>query len=291
MVGIKWKSEVVDIDTGEVKTYEQIAFEYIKQTSEEKEKKLKNKRDYLEKKKSNDNFYKSLNIHCGSFYFLNYNSLLEKEHLFRFIYLCTFMDYDNIILYGNGKNKEGKKARKKDLQEILKLKDGQFYPTLKYFIDNELILINEEEIKVNKKYCIRGKKEKKEIGVTRMFDNGIKELYEKATTREHNKLSLFIKMLPYIHYESNVICYNPEVEDIEEVQRLSLVQLAKELGYSTPQKLKKGLMELKIKDESLIMVATINNKSMIVVNPRLYYRGSNIDNLVGVVNLFKIAQK
>lgn len=39
------------------------------------------------------------------------------------------------------------------------------------------------------------------------------------------------------------------------------------------------------------MIATINNKNMIVVNPSLYYKGNNIESLKGIINLFKIADR
>lgn len=284
--------EVVIIDTGEVTTIEQLAFEYIKETYPEEEEKRKKKRDYLEKKKSDNNFYISLNNLCGTFYFLNYSSLLEKQYLFRFIYLCSHMNYDNIIIYKDVKCKSHKTARKKDLQEILKLKDGQFYPTLKYFIENELVIVseNEEEVRINEKVCKRGKIMEK-INTIRMFDNGVRELYEKATTREHNKLDLFIKMLPYLNTASNILCHNPEEPIAENLKPISLNELTKILGYSSRQNLKNYLIDTKIKEQTLFGVTVINKMNFIVINPLLYYKGNNIEDLTWLINLFKLIDK
>lgn len=283
------KLETVIVEgTGEIKTYEQIAFEYIKNTYPEEEKKAKNKKEHLQNRKSTDNFNKTLDMNFGSFFFNYYTHLLDKEHIFRFLYLSTFANYDNIIIYGKSRGDRAF-ASKKDLQEILKLKNQQFYDTINYLISKELIILHEDRIEVSKKIITRGKMKGKKEGVIRMFDEAIREIYEKATTKEHNKLGLFVKMLPYINHRNNVICYNPEEELVGEIKPLTLTELTRELGYSTTQKLKKGLMELKVGGESLIMVATINNKNMIVVNPRLYYRGNNIEELLGIINLFKIA--
>ena len=51
------------------------------------------------------------------------------------------------------------------------------------------------------------------------------------------------------------------------------------------------ISHIKINGKSLIMIANINNKNMIVVNPSLYYKGNNMEALRGIINLFKIADK
>lgn len=62
------------------------------------------------------------------------------------------------------------------------------------------------------------------------------------------------------------------------------------LQYSTTQKLRKGLMDLKVNGEPVIMISKINNKDMLVVNPKIYYKGGNIEKMEGIINLFKIAK-
>lgn len=201
------------------------------------------------------------------------------------------MNYENIILFGNTTTEASRRASKKDLQEILGINKTQFYSTIKYLVSKDMIRIEDDKITINKKICIRGKVTRNSKGVVRVFDKVVKEIYEKSKASEHAKLGLFIKILPYIHYDMNVVCYNPEEELTENIQAYTLTELTKELGYSATQKLKKGLMDIKINGESLMMVSTINNRSMIVVNPKLYYKGNKIDQLVGIINLFKIANK
>lgn len=280
--------ELLDPETGEILTIEQVALEYIKKTYPEEEKLREQKRDYLKLKKSKDDLHKLINKECGSFFFNNYELLLDKEHLFRFAYLCTYMNYDNVIVLGNSKDNN---ATKKDLQEILGLKKTPFYTTINYLVEHKLLIIGEHEIKINDKICVRGNLKPSMKGVIRMFDEAIQELYLKAKPTEHNKLGLLVRLLPHIHIGSNIVSRNPLEEDIDKVVPFSLTELAKEFGYSTTQKLRKGLMDLKIKEESLIMIATINRKNMIVVNPRLYYKGNNIEQLNGIINLFRIADK
>ena len=49
------------------------------------------------------------------------------------------------------------------------------------------------------------------------------------------------------------------------------------LQYSTTQKLRKGLMDLKVNGEPVIMISKINNKDMLVVNPKIYYKGEFLE--------------
>ena len=62
------------------------------------------------------------------------------------------------------------------------------------------------------------------------------------------------------------------------------------MGYSTTQKLKKGLMDIKVKGQPVIMISKINNKDMLVVNPLIYYKGNDLKTMEGIINLFKMAR-
>lgn len=75
------------------------------------------------------------------------------------------------------------------LIDILKLGRAEFYKTKKYLIENDFISIQENKtILVNDRYCKKGKINKtKSIEVVRMFNDSIRELYEKATAKEHKK--------------------------------------------------------------------------------------------------------
>lgn len=241
-------------------------------------------------RKNADLFYQYINETCGNFYFNYYENMQCSQYIFRFVYLCTFMNYKNYLEYGNAKD-ENKLMLKRDLFEVLKLSDRETYNTIKYLTENKFIEISEKYIKVNDDYCKKGSlTNNKNKGVIRMFDNAIKEIYENSLPKEHKKLSLLIKILPLIHQSTNVICRNSKEEIIDLVDYYTLSELADELGYSAPQKLKKGLMDVKVKGQPVIMISKINNKDMLVVNPLIYYKGNDLKSMEGIVNLFKMAR-
>ena len=86
----------MDVDTGEcLGEGIFLSREYV----EKKQEAQVNKAEGFAKKKKKDEFSQYINSNFGSFYFNNYMKLLKKLNnntalLFRFLYLCTYADYD-----------------------------------------------------------------------------------------------------------------------------------------------------------------------------------------------------
>ena len=98
-------------------------------------------------------------------------------------------------------------ARLKDLQEILRLSRREAMYVRKVFVENGLIIVNKDKtISVNLEYAFKGKMEKKKElkgNVIRMFEEAIRELYEKSDPREHKRLALLVELLPHINFTHN----------------------------------------------------------------------------------------
>lgn len=251
---------------------------------------LKFKKIEKEKTINEMKFNEAVKNHCGNFHFNIYRNIIDKEYTFRYAYLCSLADYDNFIVWGNGKDR---RANKKDLQEILMVSEKEYYRTVSYLEKNNMITIDEEGIvKLSETFYQRGssKDERSLLGSTREFDEAIKELYKTSKARQHKKLDILIKMLPLINNEYNVICKNPMEKDPEKIDFYTLTELAKKFGYSTTQRFKSSLFDLKIKEEYVIAVVRINNVNMICINPKLFYKGRDYNKLVYLVDLFTMAK-
>lgn len=235
-----------------------------------------------------EEFYKQLKFTCGSFYFDYYNKfkINEKQYLFRFIYLCTYMNYNNILSNGTRLYLEN------ELEDLLLLSRREYYNTKKFLLDNELIKITKDKhILINDAYCKRGKIfMEKNIEVVRIFDKAIQELYKKSTPKEHKKLSLLIDILPYVNFKHNVICKNPEEEDFLKIQPMTMKELCVAIGQDErkPSLLKNKLFKLTVSGEIVVGIFDKVIGSCIYVNPKVYYKGNNIEELEGLARMFKI---
>lgn len=258
---------------------------------------IQKQKDILDKRKSNEEFKVFIDENLGNFYFLFYKLIdkgIQRQYIVRFLYLCTYIDYNNNLLYGNAKD-DNKYMLDKDLQEVLRLSRSESTRTIKSLIKNELIYINENNIiHINKKYCLKGKIEgaKNKSKKVRIFENGIKELYEKSKPTEHKKLALLIELLPYINFGNNIICENPECEIHSEIKPLDLKTICEIIKYSPNQssRLKKDLLSLRVNGELVTIFNETDLGKFIAINPKVYYKGcaKDYEKLKWLVNSFEI---
>lgn len=230
----------------------------------------------------------------GCFYFNFYKRYkdVEKQHLFRFMYICTFMNYDNYLANNRRYFTEC------DLKKLLKLSDREYGRTKKHLIESDLMVIDENDnIYINKDICKKGKiKKNKNIEVVRMFNDAIKDLYENSTPREHKKLALLIELLPYINYKYNILCENPHEEIAENIKPLSIKDVCRITGYDEKNstKLKRDLLKIKVNEELAIGIWERGCGKTIYINPRICYKGKikylkevGSDGL-SVIDMFKV---
>lgn len=280
---------LVDTKTGEDKGF--LTYKEIKYLDDHRNNGYVKMNDNIKKLKENKTDIQNLiEVQFGSFYFCKDKFLSKKDYIFRFLYLCTYMNYKNYIELGNGTN-ECRLIKKRDLSEIFyNLSRMEVYRTIKFFEENNMIKYDDNGlILVNNLFCVRGKCKAK--GKIRIFDNTIKELYENTSSKEHKKLGLLIELLEYLNFNYNIVCKNPNEENPKLIEPLTLSELAKILGYSRSQRLKDALFNLRISEEKVIMIAKFDNANMVIVNPRVYYKGTKYADLKGIITLFEISKK
>lgn len=244
-------------------------------------------REILKKKEERSNFHNRLIETYGNFYFNFYKRIdIESQHLFRFIYLCSYMNYDNYL--SNGK----RLLTVHDLEGLLGLSEREYYRTRKCLIDNGLMSITEKGlVLINSTFCKKGEIHRnKNIEVIRMFNEAIKELYEMSTPREHKKLALLIEILPYINYKYNIVCHNPAEDNIQLIKPMKMSELCELLGLdkTNSSKLKRQLFALRVSGEKVIGMFEVEDAKAILVNPRVYYKGNQEDGLDYLEALFKL---
>lgn len=295
---IRAKENYLNLETSEVFTREELKADLMKELAEAESRKQKGN----EIRKSKDSFHTFINDNLGSFFFNKYNKTLEKfivdgkyesAMAFRFLYLCTYMDYDNKLRFGaRFREKERAFMNEKDLQEVLGLSERETRNTKNFLFDLGVLNIDSEGVLfVNKMYSKKGTiTESFNRESTRVFDNTIRKLYEESKAIEHKKLGLFIKLIPYINYKFNILCFNPKEEVEELVKPMDMKDLCEIVGYTQKNsaRLKRELFEIKVNGKFTIGTFETGAGSSIVINPNIFYAGNRLEELKWLTAIFRI---
>lgn len=246
--------------------------------------------DILDKVNSQNDFQLFIKENCGSFYFNFYKRLLDKiepQYLTRFLYLCTYLDYEGRLVKRVGKTNV--LLKESELQFILKLSRTETYNTKIVLINNNLIEVKDNVIYINQEYCRKGDIMKNsKVQKVRMFNDGIRELYETSTKTEHKRLALLFQLLPYVNLRWNVICKNPKEEMLEEIKPYSIKELMLLLEQTNITRFKKNLLDLTVNGESVFMFNKKKKGDLLTVNPKVYYKGVNVNELKYLIGLFSV---
>lgn len=287
--------EYVDTDTGEfiegiLVSKDEV--EKIRQTQERKEK----RNQYLKEKTEFESY---IQLNFGSFYFNNYMKLwnkLTKENsalAFRFLYLCTYADYDGYLKFGGVKNGvDTSYMTTKDFKEVFNISTGMTTKLKNELFDNDLIFqTDDERLVVNSKYYTRGKlsasDRKKSI---RSFDFGIRHIYQMSQPKEHKKLGLIIPLLDYVNVHLNIVCKNINEKEPRYMYPLDMKDICDIVGfdYTHSTKLKKCLSSTTVNGQPLLAHIIHNGASFFIVNPAIFYKGKKLEDLKALISLFKV---
>ena len=225
------------------------------------------------------------------FYFMVYNSLLTdfpdcEALIFRFLYLCTYGTYDGYL------GTERRRFNKKDLCNLLMFSDKRGEECVGEMVLKGLLFETNSGYLINPKYYIRGKLDTEKGNVTRVFNSGMQELYKKSLYNEHKMLAHFIPLMPYMSTYYNVLCHNPEEQDIKKIQALSLKEVAELFGVdkSNSSRLRKKLVNITVNGYYLLgyFYRSIGEGELkcFIVNPYVFCKAPRLSDMTNITNLF-----
>lgn len=240
-----------------------------------------------------DEFETIVHKECGSFYFNFlenglYNVQIKESIKARFLYLYTYTMYSNKGSYLAHDN--NRLMTKKDIEKKLRLSDREFRETLKTLLDTGLLIQQGDYYLANTYLAKRGEltPRQKEMSYTRMFDEGIRSLYENCVARQHKQLYYLFRILPYVNIKFNVICANPSEELAEHIIPLKLNQICEIIGYNiqNANRLKKELYQLKVFDQYAMLGVEGANGMWYKINPRIIYGGTSghLNELINLIS-------
>lgn len=303
LIDVMGYGEFVDPETGEAVTAVPVARQLLERDIKENI----NRNIIVAKNRNKSNGMDKLLYEVGKgkgFYFSHYINLLkvidnDLALAFRFLYLCTYGDFNGVLRNYERKMKctiddpEKNLITDDELLEIFHVGKSEAHEIRKKMYSTGLIYKDKNRIRVNDEYYLKGKlnNNKEFVGnSTRVFENGIREIYNNSNSREHKFIGLIIPLLPYINYQHNVLCWNPECQEPSEIKPMSLVEACKIMNYSSsnPTRMKNKLKRITVNNEYFIGFWETNGTKSMIVNPAVFYCGCEKTALEGVINLFKM---
>lgn len=188
---------------------------------------------------------------------------LSNVHLGYLLHLQCYIDYDTGFL----KDKKGKIMTKKiDIEKTLGMNESTRKKFTKALEENGILEIVDRKLKINSAYHFRGKK-----GDRKTIKLFITTLLKLCKTLKPAELGFLYKLLPYVHYYSNMICINPLEEDNKKIQYLNISGISEITGVhekTVPSFIKK------LKEENILRVSSGKDKrhTLITLNPNVFYR-------------------
>ena len=259
----------------------------------------------LELKKEKEMWNKELGGFVTMYYIKNellFSSLnLDIANISRIIYLATYMDYNSSksnLLIKYGENNNIKPLSRKDIGQLLNIKDRTLDMFLKNVKENNLLFEENKLYYINPNYFTKGDVNFNSSEYTRLYIKTVRDLYERTSPRQHKQLSYIFQLIPKLHYETNILCHNPHETNLTKVKKMNLKEIAEWLNVNTDDnkntsRLKKDLLKYYLirngeKHYALKYVIVQGNSCSIdyfVVNPEIVWAGNNIEQVKEIIQL------
>ncbi|WP_244933650.1 hypothetical protein [Neobacillus mesonae] len=205
-----------------------------------------------------------------------YPSLTQPD-LARLMFVGTYTGYRS----GRLQHDNGRIIDKKALESMVGISRNKFREFYRKLIDEDILREVNGELFVNPSVFYRGpvseiQYEIDEYRHTRLFRKTVRELYAKYTGRATTQLAIIYTVLPFLNFDTNVVCFNPQEHNEDEIKPMNLENLAALLGYKDTHKLKRALDSVKIDGQPVFWLPhNVHDKRQrrIIVNPRVVFAG------------------
>jgi len=281
----------VDAETGERTDYTKednpiIITDKERQQQEES----RTKQRAMQKKKSQVLVMKDYNKEIsGKFIFMIYQYCKTKKELSqadltRLILMATYVNYDGVLTYDNRTI-----LTKQNMNNlVLHLHKETYYNFYKKMVRLKIIKEEDNKLILNKSYYFKGfpadhQKFIRQRNYIRIYIEAIQYLYRNVPIKSHKQLGIIFYLIPFINRYWNILCKNPDEENLELVEVLTLDNLAEILDYSPKYlfQLKKDLKKIKLNDGKNIIIFiekdVDSSIKQICINPMIIYGDSDPD--------------
>ena len=203
----------------------------------------------------------------------------------RILFLSTYLGYDGYLMF-NRKTP----MSKSNMCTLLKLSKREFQYFYKELVNNNILELKNEKLYINQDIFGKGNLSNNKVAkliqqdksITRLYIDGVRELYNKSTSTSHKTLSYIFQILPYVNRQYNIICFNPLENNLDNIKCMSLGEFCNIISYNSHniRRLQRNLFEptFNIHGRTTNAICCVskslnNSDCRIFINPMVYYAG------------------
>lgn len=248
---------------------------------------IRNKKqdEYIKKRNEVNERFKEFHEDAGNFIW-SYPEKIQhlikspeftKSDLTMIFYLATFVNGNGYLTKDDNKTK----LVKSDIQEVLEVGRNLFNKFYNKLIKHNILIPFDAYFKWNHDYnfygSTKGKANPKKL--VRTYVNQVRTLYEKKKANGRKlysptKLYPVFALVPYLHHSTNIICKNPEVNDINEIEYFSLTEISDLLDLKDSKKMSSSLSSILLNGQTTFIKSISKNEVYLKLNPRIFWRGT-----------------
>lgn len=229
-----------------------------------------------------------------SFYFAlseDRRDVLTPQSVARLFYLATYLHYNDDTL----RHSDGTSIKKAELPKLMNLSGTTFKDFWREVDGKYLFKQQDKSVRISEDF-FRGNithlhmERSGENGYQQIYIQSLRELYLQTPVTSHRYLGYLFLLLPWVNWEFNVLCWNPQETEIDKIKIMTLREFCNMIRYDSnggdnSSKLLDAYKHLvftwKGRRQELCAYLTnrANGKNYFVVNPFVIYRGHDRRNV------------
>lgn len=285
---------------GVIKKNEQLKIENEKQSN-----------SYCKKKKNIIEIQDHIQKNEGAFVHLKYkygNPFVDKLqakcegsksniHIIRLLQLATYSTFGG-KLFDKNRNEIKKSSLSKIWDTSNRKSVNETYNLLKecdyIYEDKEGHILISEDLIVKGAVEDFKKQHKKDINLTftRLFTENLQDMYKGTEPKARKQLAILFKILPFINFNHNIFCSNPNEVEKSKLKFLSWTDLGLICGIDSKNvtRFKNELFKLKIYGFDTIGEFKSGSGYYICINPKIFFGGNNIEDVRFLYKSFEMLE-
>lgn len=200
-----------------------------------------------------------------------------QPDLARLMFIGTYTGYQT----GRLQHDNGRVVDRRALESLIGISRNRFAEFYRKLIDSDIVQEQDGEIHINPSVFFRGRLKDAgykldEYNHTRMFRKTVRDLYAIYKGKKTAQLAIIYAVLPFLNFRTNVVCFNPQDHDTDELRPMNIENLAALLGYKDTNKLRRVLEGISIDGQPVFWLphnVHDRRQKRIVVNPRVVFAG------------------